>query len=114
MAARTPTGKPRTGEQKNQDIFRTGVTTFTGTKIINPGLTTKRGSVRNTSPTYVVTSLVFEDVGGAAAEEAQRLSSKQNTDGTFTIYAEEANFGGSNWAQANGACTVRWTIMITG
>jgi hypothetical protein len=118
MAARTPTGKVRAGEQKNQFDIRTAVVSVTGSKVVDPGLrkrTKKEGFT--TAPTYEIVGLHFEDQGGTGAERAQRPSAKKNSDGTFTIYCEildPAAAGGAAWSAAVASVDVRWTILITG
>lgn len=119
MAFKQPTGKTRTGEQKNQFNVRTGVAAVTGSKVINPGLSkrTKKDGY-TTSPSYEVIGLIFEDAGGADAEAGNRVSAKKNSDGTFTIYVEDVNVTSAventAWAPAVSAVNVRWTILITG
>lgn len=112
--ARTPSGKPQAGEQKNQRNFRTGVATIVASLVIDPGVRIKRAGGVYDVQAYEVIALKFEDAGGAVAETAQRASSVKNADGTFTIYLEKAAFGTTDWVVATGTNTVRWTILMTG
>lgn len=117
MPARTPTGKPRVGEQSNQPNIRTIDVTFTGSRIVDPGLRIKRGAVYDLIP-YKVLSSIYLDAGAAAAEESQRISVVQNADGTFTLFSERLDpadvTAPMQWIPATGACSVRVTFMITG
>lgn len=118
MPKRVPTGKARVGEQPNQSNILTGLTTLTASKVIDLQRTLfKRRKVVDSVASYEVIGLTLEDVGGAVAETAQRLSSKKNADGTFTIYAEKVDptsaGGAIVWIPATGTNTVRWTVLVT-
>lgn len=122
MPKRTPTGKVRNGEQRNQQMILTGLVTLTASTIIDLQRAVYARAKRLITPgdvqPYEVIGLTFEDVGGAAAETAQRLSSKKNADGTFTIYSEKTDAASSStslvWIPSTGTQTVRWTVLVTG
>jgi hypothetical protein len=115
MAFRAPTGKARTGEQKNQSDILTGQVSMVASKVVNLSRVVKktRGRVSSTMD-FEIIGLVFEDAGGASAETAQRLSAVKGTDGSFTIYAEKADLVGNTWVVATGTNVVRWTALVTG
>lgn len=118
MPKRTPTGKVRVGEQINQQMILTGLTTLTASKVIDLQRTLfKRRKVVDSVMSYEVIGLTFEDTAGAAGETAQRLSSKKNADGTFTITAEKVDPASPaatiTWIPATGTQTVRWTVLVT-
>lgn len=110
MAKRTPTGKPRSGEQRNQQTILTDVVTFTGTQVVSlAGRQIKRkGGAIDFVPFHVL-SLNFQDAGGAAT--VHRLASINNNDGTFTINASKETGVAGVYATATNPCTVRWTVL---
>lgn len=114
MAKRTPTGKPRPGEQRSQQLIRTGLVTFTGSTVVDlqRAIRSKGATpTRKEEIAFEVMSLNFEDAGGVAT--VTRLSSQKNGDGTFTINASKDTGAAGVLAVATTACTVRWTVLVT-
>jgi len=114
MPKRTPTGKARPGEQRNQSNWYSDVVTFTGTKVIDlkRSIRTMRAvPTRKEEIPFIVVALNFEDAGGVAL--VHRLASQQNGDGTFTINASKETGAAGVYAVATNPCTVRWTVLVT-
>lgn len=80
---KTPSGKPRPGEQIGQNRILEGVVTFTGSTVIDLKRAIKRKGGITDEIVFDIMGCDFEDAGGAAA--TQRLATQKNGDGTFTI-----------------------------
>jgi hypothetical protein len=113
MAKRTPSGPVEKGSLPNTPDLLSDVVSMTASFKVDLGRAIRK--MRNRTQTvrnFFVLGLTFEDAGGTAAETAQRISSVNNGDGTFTIYAEKYDDGTTAWIAATGTNKVRWSVWV--
>lgn len=117
---RQPSPKPRTGEQKNQSLFRTAiVAVVSGIKVVDPvGLRIKRRNGSTDVIPYEIIGLDYVDAGTTASADGQRLSYTKNADGTFNIHSWKLDpadvTAPMTWIVGTGTVQVRYTLLITG
>lgn len=113
MPPKRTVSHPAPGEQKNQDLIRTGIVTFTATTFVDLKRAIRRKNQTTAAhSSFAVIGLVFLDAGGVAT--TMRLSAVEDaTAGGFRIYCSKDTAAAGVMAAATNPCTVRWTALLT-